>query len=95
MRKFQPNPFFKFQDNARPLAVRQTKTVRSPNLPKTSANVMIQKNIPERNQGIGSIAAILEHHQPPAFVLENVKHLMRHDKGRTFQVIRDTLTFAA
>lgn len=39
-----------------------------------------------------SIAAILEHHQPPAFVLENVKHLMRHDKGRTFQVIRDTLT---
>lgn len=24
-----------------------------------------------------SIAAILEHHQPPAFVLENVKHLCR------------------
>jgi len=39
-----------------------------------------------------SIAAILEHHQPAAFVLENVKHLVRHDKGRTFQVIHDTLT---
>jgi DNA (cytosine-5)-methyltransferase 1 len=38
-----------------------------------------------------SIAAILEHHQPSAFVLENVKHLQRHDKGRTFQVIHDTL----
>lgn len=39
-----------------------------------------------------SIAAILDHHQPPAFVLENVKHLQRHDRGRTFQVIHDTLT---
>ncbi len=39
-----------------------------------------------------SIAAILEHHQPPAFVLENVKNLLRHDKGRTFEIIHDTLT---
>lgn len=39
-----------------------------------------------------SVAHILEHHQPPAFVLENVKHLRRHDKGRTFQIIYDTLT---
>lgn len=38
-----------------------------------------------------SIAAILEHHNPRAFVLENVKHLKRHDKGRTFAVIYDTL----
>lgn len=37
------------------------------------------------------IAAILEHHQPPAFLLENVKHLKRHDGGRTFTVIRKTL----
>lgn len=29
-----------------------------------------------------SIADILDHHQPPAFVLENVKHLVRHDQGR-------------
>jgi DNA (cytosine-5)-methyltransferase 1 len=38
-----------------------------------------------------SIAAILAHHQPAAFVLENVKHLLRHDKGRTFTIIKDTL----
>jgi DNA (cytosine-5)-methyltransferase 1 len=39
-----------------------------------------------------SLADIIEHHRPPAFVLENVKHLQRHDKGRTFQVISQTLT---
>lgn len=38
-----------------------------------------------------SIAKILEQRQPAAFVLENVKHLRRHDKGRTFQIIHDTL----
>ena len=41
-----------------------------------------------------SIADILEYHQPPAFVLENVKHLVRHDQGRTFEIIYDTLTNA-
>ena len=30
--------------------------------------------------------------QPRAFVLENVKNLERHDKGRTFAVIREKLT---
>jgi DNA (cytosine-5)-methyltransferase 1 len=30
-----------------------------------------------------SIGDILDYHQPPAFVLENVKHLVRHDQGRT------------
>lgn len=39
-----------------------------------------------------SVAAILDHHQPRSFVLENVKNLLRHDKGRTFQIIHDTLT---
>ena len=38
-----------------------------------------------------NIAAILEHHRPQAFVLENVKNLKSHDKGRTFEVIRRTL----
>ncbi|MEY4200499.1 MAG: (cytosine-5-)-methyltransferase [Verrucomicrobiota bacterium] len=38
-----------------------------------------------------SIRDILQHHQPPAFVLENVKHLARHDKGNTFRVIMQTL----
>ena len=38
------------------------------------------------------IARIIEHHQPAAFVLENVKNLKSHDKGRTFAVIHRTLT---
>lgn len=37
------------------------------------------------------IAEILEYHQPKAFLLENVKNLKSHDKGRTFRVICDTL----
>ena len=37
------------------------------------------------------IERILRHHQPAAFLLENVKHLQRHDQGRTFEVIRSTL----
>jgi DNA (cytosine-5)-methyltransferase 1 len=39
-----------------------------------------------------TIADIIEYHQPVAFVLENVKHLGRHDGGRTFKIIYDTLT---
>ena len=37
------------------------------------------------------IEAIIRHHRPAAFLLENVKHLQRHDQGRTFEVIRRTL----
>ena len=37
------------------------------------------------------IERILAHHRPKAFLLENVKHLQRHDGGRTFEVIRQTL----
>ena len=37
------------------------------------------------------IEAILRHHRPAAFLLENVKHLQRHDRGNTFDVIRRTL----
>jgi len=38
------------------------------------------------------IARLLHHHRPAAFVLENVKNLASHDKGRTFEVIYNTLT---
>ncbi len=37
------------------------------------------------------IATILEELRPPAFLLENVKNLERHDKGNTFKVIMDIL----
>ncbi|WP_277349153.1 DNA (cytosine-5-)-methyltransferase [Luteolibacter luteus] len=38
------------------------------------------------------IAEILDYHRPQAFVLENVKNLKSHDKGRTFEIIHETLT---
>ena len=37
------------------------------------------------------IARILEGKRPQAFLLENVKHLKNHDRGKTFKVIRETL----
>lgn len=37
------------------------------------------------------VARIIEYHRPKAFLLENVKNLVTHDKGNTFRVIRNTL----
>jgi DNA (cytosine-5)-methyltransferase 1 len=38
------------------------------------------------------VARIIEHHRPQAFLLENVKNLVNHDRGKTFKVIHETLT---
>lgn len=37
------------------------------------------------------VARIIAEHRPKAFLLENVKNLVNHDKGRTFAVILRTL----
>lgn len=37
------------------------------------------------------LATIIEAKRPPVLILENVKNLQSHDKGRTWQVIRSTL----
>jgi len=37
------------------------------------------------------VARIIKDKQPKAFLLENVKNLQSHDKGRTFQIIKRTL----
>ena len=37
------------------------------------------------------VVRILAHRRPRFFLLENVKNLVNHDRGRTFQVIMDTL----
>jgi DNA (cytosine-5)-methyltransferase 1 len=37
------------------------------------------------------VQRIIAHHRPKAFLLENVKNLVSHDKGRTFQVIKTVL----
>lgn len=38
------------------------------------------------------VARIIDAHRPQAFLLENVKNLVGHDKGRTMEVILRTLT---
>ena len=38
------------------------------------------------------VARIIEMHRPRAFLLENVKNLVNHDKGRTFGIIHRILT---
>lgn len=37
------------------------------------------------------VARIIRHHRPRAILLENVRNLVNHDKGRTFAIIRHTL----
>jgi len=37
------------------------------------------------------LAEVIRHHRPKAFLLENVKNLVNHDKGNTFRVIRNVL----
>lgn len=38
------------------------------------------------------VERIIAHHQPRVFMLENVRNLVNHDKGRTFEVIYEVLT---
>jgi len=38
------------------------------------------------------VARIIEYHRPQTFLLENVKNLLNHDRGRTFTVIQRVLT---
>jgi DNA (cytosine-5)-methyltransferase 1 len=37
------------------------------------------------------LAKVIAHHRPPAFLLENVRNLERHDRGRTFATIKNVL----
>lgn len=37
------------------------------------------------------VARIISHHRPAAFLLENVRNLIGHDRGKTFQTIKDVL----
>ncbi|WPZ13098.1 DNA (cytosine-5-)-methyltransferase [Nitratireductor rhodophyticola] len=37
------------------------------------------------------VVRIIKHHRPKAFLLENVKNLVNHDRGRTFKVIMKKL----
>lgn len=37
------------------------------------------------------VARIIKHHRPAAFLLENVRNLIGHDKGQTFKTIKEVL----
>ena len=45
----------------------------------------------ERSNVFWKILAIVDHHQPSCVILENVKNLVSHDDGRTFQIIQHNL----
>ena len=45
----------------------------------------------DRGQAFFRLLDVIKHRQPKAFVLENVKHLVNHDKGRTFKTITSLL----
>jgi DNA (cytosine-5)-methyltransferase 1 len=47
----------------------------------------------DESQGVlfFEVAKIIKRHRPKAFILENVKHLLRHDKGNTFRSILHVL----
>ncbi len=44
-----------------------------------------------RSNVFWSLLEIIKYHRPKCIVLENVKNLTSHDKGRTFQIITDRL----
>src|SRR5208282_2528286 len=47
----------------------------------------------DRTQGtlFFEVARIIREKQPDAFLLENVKNLKSHDRGRTFKIVLETL----
>lgn len=46
----------------------------------------------ERSQIFWKIVDILKHHKPQYIILENVKNLKTHDKGKTFKIISENLS---
>lgn len=53
-----------------------------------------QKGLKDKKNGsffINDVARILEYHRPKYFILENVSHLKRHDRERTWKIILERL----
>ena len=46
----------------------------------------------ERSNVFWKILAIIDHHTPSCVILENVKNLISHDEGKTFEIIKKNLT---
>ena len=52
-----------------------------------------QKGLKDERNGslFDKIVEILQHHQPKYFILENVRNLLNHNKGRTWEYIKERL----
>ena len=46
----------------------------------------------ERSNVFWKILAIIDYHKPSCVILENVKNLVSHDEGKTFEIIKNKLT---
>ena len=51
-----------------------------------------KETLQDRGNMFFKICEILKAKSPPAFFLENVRHLLNHDEGRTFSIIKQYLT---
>lgn len=49
------------------------------------------EKLDERGNMFFKIASIIEKKRPKAFFLENVRHILKHDNGKTFDIIKRTL----
>jgi DNA (cytosine-5)-methyltransferase 1 len=45
----------------------------------------------DRSQVFWKLVEIIDYHKPRYFILENVKNLISHDKGRTFDIIKKAI----
>ena len=75
--------------------LRVFRASRSPSPESPKKNALGRKHgFADETQGtlFFDVARIIKEKQPRAFLLENVKNLLSHDKGRTFDVIKRTLT---
>lgn len=45
----------------------------------------------DRSQVFWKLIEIIDYHKPQYFILENVKNLISHDKGKTFTIIKETI----
>ncbi len=50
-----------------------------------------QEDKDDRGNMFFKICSIIESKRPSAFFLENVRHILKHDDGRTFKIIQDYL----
>lgn len=49
------------------------------------------ETLDDRGNMFFKICQIIEAKQPKAFFLENVRHILKHDEGKTFSIIKETI----